>query len=332
MEMPTPEARRAELTRLVRRIAALPLVLVTALAAVGGWEAAHGDPDERPLRLAILAALLAAGGLGVFTYRHLRRLLALYEAAFRRDEQASRELRESLAQLQAAVAVRDRFLSIASHELKTPLASLRLQLDGAGRALPAGADERAARRLGQAVASVGRLAALVDRLLDVTHIARGTPELLREPVDLAELAREAVEQLEEPLRASGSAVALEAPAPVVGDWDRLRIASVATNLLANAVKYGRGRPIAVGVRQEGSEARLWVRDQGIGIAPADQGRIFERYERAVTERQYGGFGLGLWVARLVAEAHGGTVTVESREGEGATFTLVLPVSPASTAG
>ncbi|WP_232293259.1 sensor histidine kinase [Stigmatella aurantiaca] len=122
---------------------------------------------------------------------------------------------------------------------------------------------------------------------------------------------------------------LHAPAPVLGRWDRLRVEQVVTNLLTNALKYGAGRPVAVRVEGAGERARLTVKDQGIGIAEEDLARIFERFERAVSDRHYGGLGLGLYITRQIVEAFGGTVGVTSRPGMGSTFTLELPRGTAS---
>ncbi len=109
--------------------------------------------------------------------------------------------------------------------------------------------------------------------------------------------------------------------------DRTRLEQIASNLVSNAVKYGRGRPISVRVRAEGARVRLEVEDRGIGIAPGDQERIFGRFERAVSSRNYAGLGLGLWIVRRIVEAHGGTIAVRSAPGEGSTFTMDLPLIP-----
>jgi signal transduction histidine kinase len=110
----------------------------------------------------------------------------------------------------------------------------------------------------------------------------------------------------------------------VGRWDSLRLEQVVTNLLTNALKYGAGRPIEVTVEGDDTHARLSVRDQGIGIAEEDAGRIFERFERAVSVQHYGGFGIGLWIVREIIQALGGTIEVRSTVGQGATFTVILP--------
>jgi signal transduction histidine kinase len=265
-------------------------------------------------------------GAGDFIMKqNLTRLVPAVEREMR-DAQVRRERRETTEALRQAVAARDQFLSIASHELKTPLTSLQLQLQSLMRLMGGAADrdERIATKLRTVTRSTERLSELVNRLLDVSRITAGTLEIVREEMDLAELVREVAGRFGEALREAGSEVALELPAAVRGRWDRMRVDTIVTNLLSNAIKYGEGKPIQVGLSAGDGLVRLWVQDQGIGIAPADQARIFDRFERAVPERHYGGFGVGLWVARLVAEAHGGAVHVESTPGRGSRFVLELP--------
>jgi len=120
-------------------------------------------------------------------------------------------------------------------------------------------------------------------------------------------------------------VRLEAQAPVVGNWDKARLEQVVTNLLSNAIKYGAGAPIAINVRTFDGRARLAVRDEGIGVSPSERGRIFERFERAVSAKHYGGLGLGLYIVRRIVDAHGGQIAVESAPGAGAQFVVELPL-------
>jgi signal transduction histidine kinase len=169
-----------------------------------------------------------------------------------------------------------------------------------------------------------RLARLVSDLLDVSRITAGKLTLHREAVDLAEIAREMVERY---AGASRSRIELRA-VPTLGNWDRVRLEQVATNLLANAVKYGEGKPIEVVVEPTDAGAVLVVRDRGIGIAPQDVERIFGRFERAISSTSYGGLGLGLYIAQQIAVAHGGKISVASAPGQGATFTLALPEAAA----
>jgi len=224
---------------------------------------------------------------------------------------------------QGAIRERDEFLSIASHELKTPLTSLALQSESLRAAARRGDAEGAARKAEVVRRNVKRLAALVASMLDVSRIRAGRLELELEDVDLAEVAREVVARFEDEAQRAGCTIALDAREPVVGRWDRLRVDQVLTNLLSNAVKYGAGRPIDVRVGTTGARAVLAVQDHGIGISAEDQRRIFDQFQRAVSERHYGGFGLGLWIVRSIVESLGGAVRVESAPGEGSTFVVEL---------
>jgi signal transduction histidine kinase len=145
--------------------------------------------------------------------------------------------------------------------------------------------------------------------------------LEREEVDASRLVREVVGRLREELAWTHCPIALQVRSGIVGRWDCLRLEQVVTNLVTNAAKYGSGKPIEVTLDTEESRARLTVRDHGIGIAPEDQARIFEPFERAVSTRHYGGFGLGLWIVRQIIESMGGSIRVESVPGEGSTFTV-----------
>jgi signal transduction histidine kinase len=267
-------------------------------------------------------------GAGDFvTKQNLTRLVPAIEREMR-DAQVRRERRATMEALREAVAARDQFLSIASHELRTPLTSLQLQVQSLQRTLYAGPGdtERMAARLMSVARSTERLGELVNRLLDVSRMTDGGPlELVREEFDLAELAEEVITRFRESFRDAEQRVHLDAPAPIRGRWDRMRLDTILSNLLSNAMKYGEGKPIDVRIWADGNTARLTVEDHGIGIASSDQARIFQRFERAVPQRHYGGFGIGLWVARMVAEAHGGHLAVDSKPGQGSTFLLDLPM-------
>jgi signal transduction histidine kinase len=173
---------------------------------------------------------------------------------------------------------------------------------------------------------IERLTRLVNNLLDVSQLSVGQLVLSPENVDLAALLRNAAAGVSLERSAAGSALELCAGEPVIGQWDRFRIEQVVASLLANAMKYGGSAPISIGVQRKGGLAELWVRDGGVGIPKEAQSRIFDRFERAVSSRSFGGFGLGLYIARRIVEAHRGTIRVNSAPGRGATFTVELPIA------
>jgi signal transduction histidine kinase len=230
------------------------------------------------------------------------------------------------ARLRQSVRDREDFVSVASHELRTPLTALQLTVEKLLRATRAtlGDDRHPfVRDATRAVEQVHRLDDLVQELLDVSRLTSERFELQIQDVDLGAVVEASIERMGDALRRAGSAVRFTR-VPVVGRWDRSRLERVVTNLLSNAVKYGGGKPIWVEVRADGVFATLAVRDEGIGIAAGDHDRVFERFERAVSSRNYGGFGLGLWIVREIVRKHGGSVHVTSMPGSGATFTVSLP--------
>jgi len=279
----------------------------------------------------VVAPLCARGQvLGTLTLVTTARSGRHYDAS---DVRTAEELAERLAAArdnaalykreQEAVRVRDDFLSIASHELRTPLTPLRLQVQILRRLLANGgalARDKLSGSLDTLERQTERLSRLVSDLLDVSRITSGKLTLHRERLDLADLAREVVERY---AGASQSRIALHTES-APGSWDRARLEQVATNLLANAIKYGQGKPIEVSVARQDGAALLVVRDRGIGIAPQDVERIFGRFERAASASSYGGLGLGLYIAQQIAAAHGGRITVESAPGQGSTFAVSLP--------
>ncbi|MEJ7728064.1 MAG: HAMP domain-containing sensor histidine kinase [Polyangiaceae bacterium] len=227
-----------------------------------------------------------------------------------------------------AVRVRDEFISVASHELKTPLTALHLRVQQLARALerPDPSIPVLRAKFGVVDRQCRRLERLVSQLLDVSRIVGGAAMELAE-VDLGALTREVCAEIEEVARGAGSAISVRTPARgPVGHWDGARLERVIENLLTNAVKFGGGKPIEIDVDERDGTARVTVRDQGIGNGPEDRARIFERFERAVSARHYGGLGVGLWLCQQTAQAHGGRVEVDSSLGGGSSFTVSLPLA------
>lgn len=260
--------------------------------------APSGKPSLTPGALIATTVFVAVGvGFSILCHSRLRALRAADEARI----------------------VRENFLTVAAHELRTPLTTLRLRLQRLGA--PSGTSDDDLRA---ALRQVLRMDGLIHQFLDAIHLQQARIELDRKTIDLGALAREVGNRL-----APGAVTALEvqAPLPVVGRWDPARLEHVIAHLLLNAFKFGRGKPVQLRVERDGNRALLSVQDEGIGIARADQERIFRRFERAVGVRHYGGLGLGLWIASEFVQAHGGTIRVESDAGKGALFTVDLPIEP-----
>jgi PAS domain S-box-containing protein len=241
------------------------------------------------------------------------------------EEERSRLFRES----QEAVRARDEFLTVAAHELRTPLTSLRLQLQLLRRQAESGdaAGVQLCSRCEAMERQVGRLSSLISMLLDVSRLATGRLSLEPREVDLAQLAGQLAEAFVGEFQRVGATLRVRiAEAPLVGRWDALRLEQVVVNLLSNAVRYGCGKPVELTLWREGDTAVLSVKDQGIGISRADLARIFGKFERAVSERHYGGLGLGLYITRQIVDAMSGSIQVDSHPGEGSTFTVRLPLN------
>jgi PAS domain S-box-containing protein len=236
---------------------------------------------------------------------------------------------------QEAIHIRDAFLSVASHELKTPLTSLLGFLDLLQRRVTPGTviGEREQRRIQVANDQAHRLHKMVASLLDLSRLQTGQLSIERDLVDLGALVRRIGDEIE-PTLPHNHQLLMELPVePLVVLGDDLRLEQVVQNLLQNAVKYSpQGGPILLRIDTHEGQARLTVRDRGMGI-PADAlNLIFSRFYRASNTASYqvSGMGVGLYVVKQIVELHGGRVEVESAEGEGSTFVILLPLASRST--
>jgi signal transduction histidine kinase len=232
-----------------------------------------------------------------------------------------------------AIRVRDDFFVLMAHELRTPLTALRLMTDR----LPHEARERGnageTRRADAIAGHVRRFTDVVDRMLEASTMLATGVRLVLESCDLSVVVESCTARVAERARHAGTRITTDVQPAVVGQFDKARIERMFLVLLDNAIKFGHGKPIEVSLRRQGEEAELSVRDQGPGIAPERLRSLFAPFERAVPKESFGGLGLGLYIARTIAEAHRGSITATSRVDEGTTMSVRLPLAlgePASS--
>jgi signal transduction histidine kinase len=244
-------------------------------------------------------------------------------------ERADAERERMLTERAAAIAARDDFLAVASHELRTPITTLSLQLESLDAALrrPVSMpiEPLLEERLGRLRRQVTRLSDLVTEMLDVSSITSGIVSLHEDIVDLGQLTREVCDRFADELARKCTRLSLDIVDPVIGVWDASRLDQVLSNLIANAIKYGDGKAIEISVWSSNRWAHVSVLDYGIGISKEDQERIFTQFSRAVSSQHISGLGLGLWIAQQIVHFLGGRIRVESDLGMGARFTVDLPL-------
>jgi signal transduction histidine kinase len=234
-----------------------------------------------------------------------------------------------VAELTRAVHARDEFLAIAAHELRNPMTPILGYVEhilAVGRRPEIDCPETIVVALERLANQITEYIKRATTLLDISRITAGKLRAELSLVDLSEMMRQAVHRHRAGAERSGCRLEPSIEGEVSGLLDQLAVEQIADNLLSNALKYGAGEPIEVSLVRHGTEARLTVRDHGIGISEEDQARIFDAFERAVTRREQGGFGIGLWVVRQLVDAMHGEVHVTSRPAEGSTFTVILPLS------
>jgi len=232
-------------------------------------------------------------------------------------------------ELREAVRARDEFLAIAAHELRSPMHALMLQVASAIALARRAGGEELLHRLERMRLVLDRYVKRATLLLDISRINADSMELGFQELDLAEILRDVVDAYA--IEASFHLVDIQLTAPdaLRGKWDQLAIEQIIGNLVSNAIKFGDGKPVRINLGLEADRVRLQVEDQGIGISAEDQARIFGRFEQVVTGQRRTGFGVGLWLARALIEAHRGSIAVHSVPGEGTAFTVWLPLDATS---
>lgn len=250
----------------------------------------------------------------------------------REKEQSERlqELENKYAKAQEEIQSRDEFLSVASHELKTPLTSMLLQIQTALHnirtvSLAQFSVEHLLKMLESAENQTKRLSRMINDLLNVSLITTGKMDLELEELDLVETVRNVLEDFSQKLEKEHYEVVFHAEKHIIGRWDKVRIEQAISNLISNAIKYGRKKPIEITVVKRDGVGRVIMKDHGIGIPTNELKRIFALFQRAVSPNDYKGLGVGLYITNQIIKAHGGKLSVTSKEDKGSTFTIDLPL-------
>ncbi|GGP25115.1 hybrid sensor histidine kinase/response regulator [Silvimonas amylolytica] len=324
----------AEYMRGTEKSKHVPIVFVTAgnkeHFVFKGYESGAVDFLHKPLD-----AHAVRSKINIFVELHQQRLamrcqLQELETSRAAQEKLLLQLQKTQGELQQAVRVRDDFMAIASHELKTPLATLKLQNQLRQRHLDRdNKDAFVPDKLRKMIETDSRLVEtvirLIDDMLDVSRIRVGKLTYATSYFDLSELTHEIVERFAEQLTLANQRYTVEIADGITGLWDRYRLDQVISNLITNAIRYGSGKPVEIKLARQGDYVSLSVRDHGIGIAPQDKARIFQVFERATATSESGGLGLGLFIVAQIVEAHNGKIKLDSAPGEGSTFTIQLPI-------
>lgn len=293
----------------VRSLAVVPIRTSDPVGAIGNyWATPHHATEGEVKLLSALADLTSIAMENVRLYG---------------------ELQKRVQQAQDAIQLREEFITVAAHELRTPLTALQLQLRSLERLTspPRPTDDGRVRdRIGRARGVAQRLGTLVGEMLDIAQAEHDGLTLEVDEINLAETARQVVDRFAPAAKSAGCLLEIETVA-VRGRWDRSRIEQAISHLISNAIKYGRGKPVKVVVGPNDRGARVTVCDKGAGVTPEAAPQLFKRFGRVGPVANYGGLGLGLYLTRQIAEAHGGTVRFDGAANEGCTFVLELPLAP-----
>ncbi|WP_158903789.1 hybrid sensor histidine kinase/response regulator [Burkholderia sp. L27(2015)] len=325
----------AELMRGTEKTRHIPIVFVSAAGrelnyAFKGYETGAVDFLYKPLDVGAVKSKVNVF-VSLYQQRHeTRRQVAALEKSRQEQETLLQELHATQAELQRSVQMRDEFMSMVAHELRTPLNTLfleaqvrKMQLDRHN--LDAFNEDNLNKMVARDGRQIQSMIRLIDDMLDVSRMRSGRLSIRPKQTDLSVLLERIVSDLAHQAGAQGSTIALTAQPHVIGLWDAFRIEQVVANLLNNALRYGQKNPIEVTLTADAHQARIDVRDYGVGISSTDQQRIFNAFERGANNDTPGGLGLGLYITKQLTEAHQGEIVVLSSLGEGALFSVSLPL-------
>jgi signal transduction histidine kinase len=325
----------AAIMRSTHKTRHIPIIFVTAAGnelnyAFQGYETGAVDFLYKPLNV---EAVKSKVNVFVSLHRQKKEIqlqLAELEKARQEQEILLKELRSTQVELERAIGMRDEFMSMVAHELRTPLNTLMLDAQMRNIQLERGINsifqpavlKKMLEKNDRQLQSMMRL---IDDMLDVTRMRNGKLSIQPVSVDIRELLKRVVGDFAANAEVNGCEITLHAPQPAVGIWDGFRVEQIIANLLTNALRYGASKPIEVRLKVKQDHISIEVIDQGIGVSNEDQRRIFAPFERAQDNKVAAGLGLGLYISRQLAEAHKGTLTVQSKLKQGSVFTLTLPL-------
>jgi len=325
----------AELMRGTEKTKNIPIVFVSAAGrelnyAFKGYESGAVDFLHKPLDI---HAVKSKVNVFVDLYRQskaMKQQVEALEQSRREQEALLKQLQSTQLELEQAVRMRDDFMSIVAHEVRTPLNGLILETQL--RKMHLARDNASAFTLDKMHAMVDRderqiksLIRLIEDMLDVSRIRTGKLSIRPSKFDLVQLVGNLLDNFKPQVEAAECSTCFTAGQPVVGNWDEFRIEQVISNLLTNALRYGGKSRIDVRVYVQDGQARVEVQDQGIGISEENQKRIFQQFERVSAKTVVAGLGLGLFISEQIVAAHGGSIAVESKINEGALFRVCLPL-------
>jgi len=324
----------AELMRGTEKTRHIPIVFVTAGGrelnfAFKGYETGAVDFLHKPLDI---AAVKSKVNVFVSLYQQRIQVKQQLEAL----EYSQRQLHATRIELERALQMRDDFISLVAHELRTPLNTLHIETQVRQVQLQRGDlsvfnGERLACMVERDNRQIQSMIRLINDMVDVSRVNTGNLSIRTERVNLSQLVMRIVDDFSGQAQAAGSSLILEPGGDVFSSCDDLRIEQIIANLITNALRYGGAKPVIISISTAGDKVEIHVQDQGRGIPASEHQRIFEKFERLGNNEVREGLGMGLYIARQLAQAHGGDLGVSSKPGEGSRFTLQLPLAPANQA-
>jgi signal transduction histidine kinase len=325
----------AELMRGTEKTKHVPIVFVTAAGkelnyAFKGYGAGAVDVLYKPLDI---NAVKSKASVFAELFRHrvaFEQQVKALEESRREQEFLLGQLRSTQEELQHSLKMREEFMSLVAHEMRTPLNTLFIEVQVrlaqlAKNNMSAFTPEELHKMLGRGQRQLKSIIRLIEDMLDVSRIKNGKLSIKPDETHLSALVQRIAEDLTPLAKEAGAGFELALEADINGYWDAFRIEQIIINLMTNAVRYGKGQPVHVSLKMDGELACVQVTDQGIGIAEHELKNIFEAFERGGNNEVKAGLGLGLYISRKLAEAHGGEIRVTSQKDAGSTFTLRIPL-------